>query len=82
MDTRSQNDQHEWLAAADYGSEAEAGRAAAWLQRQGIPSMIDQRMMSGRFVLLVSTLQRAEAQAALDDIPDEALDGGGSSPFS
>lgn len=76
MDSNKQNDQHEWLPAADYGSAEEAGRAATWLNERGIPSMIDQRMMSARFVLLVSALQQDEAQAALDDIPDEALDRG------
>lgn len=69
-DTRSQHDQQDWLAVADFEDEEEAGKAAKLLHNEGIPNMIDQRTMSAKFVLLVSTLQRDEARRVLRETPD------------
>lgn len=72
--TRSQHDQQDWLAVAGFESEEEAGKASVALQNAGIPSMIDQRMMSHNFVLLVSTLQRDEATAVLEEADVEIIE--------
>jgi len=68
-DTHAQRDQQEWLAVADFEDEEEAGRAADLLQNEGIPTMIDQRAMSAKFVLLVAALQRDAARRALRELP-------------
>lgn len=39
-------------------------------QPQGIPTLIDQRASSARFVLLVSALQRDAARQALRELPE------------
>lgn len=68
-DTHAQRDQQEWLAVADFEDEEEADRAADLLQNEGIPTMIDQRAMSAKFVLLVAALQRDAARRALRELP-------------
>ena len=67
----AQHDQQDWMPVADYESEDEARAASAKLRDEGIPSMIDQREMSARFVLLVSALERDEARQALREVPAE-----------
>ena len=73
-ETHSQHDQQDWLAVAGFEDEAEAGKAADVLQNRGIPCMIDQRMMSVNFVLLVSALQRDEARQVLREADVEIVD--------
>lgn len=68
-DSHAQRDQQDWLAVADFEDEEEAGRAAGRLQDEGIPTMIDQRATSAKFVLLVSALQRDAARRALRELP-------------
>ena len=72
-ETHSQHDQQDWMAVASFEDEGEAGKAADVLQERGIPSMIDRRMMSANFVLLVSALQRDEARRVLREADVEVV---------
>jgi hypothetical protein len=73
-ESHRQHDQQDWLAVAGFSDENEAGRAASTLQNRGIPSMIDQRMMSANFVLLVSALELEEARGVLREADIEIVD--------